>query len=267
MNKIAFIVLIGAAVGVIFLFLPFQARSQQLKAGLFVEKSDSLPYQLIQPKNIKAGEKLPLIVFLHGSGERGNDNQKQLVHGSQLFLNAQKDSAFRSIVLFPQCAEQDYWVQKQKEMDDESRQIFTFYPDMDPTPSMRLLIALIDSLSKSDVVDQDRIYVGGLSMGGMGTFELLFRRPELFAAAFPICGAYDPVVVPLYNKQLHAWIFHGSADDVVLPEYSENMAKAMKKAGIEVKLKIYPGVNHGVWDSVFAEPDLLPWLYSHSKQE
>lgn len=255
-------ILSGTVAGLLILLLPMKVHSQQMKAGLFVEETDSLPYQLIQPKKIQAGEKLPLIIFLHGSGERGNDNQKQLVHGSLLFLNAQKDTAFRSLVLFPQCAEQDYWVQKQKEMDDESVQIFTFYPDMEPTPSMRLLVALIDSLSQLELVDQSRIYVGGLSMGGMGTFELLFRRPELFAAAFPICGAYDPVVVPMYNKKLRVRIFHGAADDVVLPAYSKNMTAAMEKAGIDVKLKIYPGVNHGVWDSVFAEPDLLPWLFS-----
>jgi len=171
---------------IVFLFTgsPSLLLSQEWQPEVFIKHADTLPYQWTHPEKMKQGEKLPLIIFLHGSGERGNDNQKQLVHGSKLFMEAQKDSAFRSIVVFPQCAKDDYWVQKQKEMDDESRQIFSFYPDMEPTPSMRLLIALIDSLSKLDMVDQSMIYVGGLSMGGMGTFELLFRRPELFAAAF-----------------------------------------------------------------------------------
>lgn len=265
MSRIVIFFLVPVLSAFVLLLMPCIVHSQQMKATVFVHENDSLPYRLIQPDKIKSGEKLPLMIFLHGSGERGNDNHQQLVHGSKLFLDAQKDTAFRSLVVFPQCAKQDYWVQKQKEMDDESRQIFTFYPELESTPSMKLLIGLIDSLSQLEMVDQSRIYVGGLSMGGMGTFELLFRRADLFAAAFTICGAYDPSVVPMYNKNLQVRVFHGTADDVVLPQYSERMAEAMKTEGINVQIKLYPGVNHGVWDHVFAEPELLPWLFSCSK--
>lgn len=108
------------------------------------------------------------------------------------------------------------------------------------------------------------MYVGGLSMGGFGTFELVRRNPKLFAAAFPICGGANPITAKKM-KHLDWWVFHGEADKVVPPRYSTQMVDAMKKDGLSVKYSLYPGVGHNSWDNAFAEPELLPWLFSKSK--
>jgi len=130
---------------------------------------------------------------------------------------------------------------------------------------MRLLISLIDSLAQLDYIDKSRIYVGGLSMGGMGTFELLWRRPELFAAAFPICGGGNPEIVKSYNTKTAFWIFHGEADQVVVPAFSISMFKSMQQAGIPVKLSLYREYGHNVWEAVFQDQEFLEWLFSKRK--
>jgi predicted peptidase len=114
-------------------------------------------------------------------------------------------------------------------------------------------------------VDKHRVYVGGLSMGGMGTFELLRRKPNVFAAAFAICGGDNTFNAKLYAKKVPLWIFHGAKDDVVPVEHSLVMAEAIKAAGGNPKLTIYPNDSHNSWNDAFAEPDLIPWLFSHTK--
>lgn len=101
-------------------------------------------------------------------------------------------------------------------------------------------------------------------MGGMGTFELVYRRPELFAAAFPICGGGSTGMAEKYNKNISFWIFHGAKDDIIPPVHSKDMAEAILYAGLEVKLSIYPNANHNSWDKAFNEPGFLKWLFSKS---
>ncbi|HYC28023.1 MAG TPA: dienelactone hydrolase family protein, partial [Chitinophagaceae bacterium] len=112
-----------------------------------------------------------------------------------------------------------------------------------------------------------RIYVGGLSMGGMGTFEILWRKPGFFAAAFPICGGGATSMISTYGKDFPIWVFHGSSDPVVNVEYSRQMVGGLQDAGAKVKYSEYPGVKHDSWTNAFAEPDLLPWLFSQQKKK
>jgi len=128
-----------------------------------------------------------------------------------------------------------------------------------------MVMNFIDTLVKAGNVDSRRIYVGGLSMGGFGTFEILWRRPQLFAAAFPICGGGNPVGVNLYGKKFPIWVFHGAADDVVPVANSRIMVDALKTAGAKVKYTEYPGVKHDSWKNAFAEPELLPWLFAKKR--
>jgi predicted peptidase len=130
---------------------------------------------------------------------------------------------------------------------------------------MKLTIGLLDSLLQEDWVDKQRVYVGGLSMGGMGTFELLYRMPEVFAAAFPICGGGNPEMISEKVSDVSVWAFHGEVDPVVPSELSVEMLTAYLKAGVSVKLTLYPGVGHNAWDYAFQEPGLLPWLFSNHK--
>jgi predicted peptidase len=120
---------------------------------------------------------------------------------------------------------------------------------------------LVPVILESYPVKKEQVYVGGLSMGGMGTYELVRRMPNMFAAAFAICGGADPVTASKL-KATSWWIFHGMKDDIVAPEFSQRMAAALKRAGAAVKITLFPAANHNSWDSAFAEPELPVWLFS-----
>ena len=251
-----------------FLGLLMNAQAQDFslyQKKWLVEGRDSLPYRLLLPVNYDASKKYPLILFLHGAGERGNDNEKQLVHGAKLFLVDSIRKNYPAIVVFPQCAANSFWSNVSIVSDSiKGTRVFNFKPDGEPTKSMELLLKLLKELTDHYRLDKNHLYVGGLSMGGMGTFELVRRKPKLFAAAFPICGGANAATA----RKLKApswWIFHGLKDNVVDPVYSKIMAAALKDEGAKVKLTLYPEANHNSWDSAFAEKDLLPWLFSQHK--
>lgn len=235
------------------------------KKASFQDNNFTLPYRILYPKEFDVNKSYPLLLFLHGAGERGSDNEKQLTHGSSLFLNAQNREDFPAILVFPQCPEKDYWSNVNIKMDASGSRVFDFSPKGAPTVAMSGVINLMDSLINMNTVDKDRVYVGGLSMGGMGTFEIVKRRPNIFAAAFPICGGGNPKGVKKYAKKVSFWVFHGAEDDVVLPEHSEKMVKAIKKKKGEVKFSLYPEANHNSWDGAFSEPELLSWIFSKNK--
>lgn len=254
----------------VFLQSQLQAQHQDIGRAYFEKASfnsgkDSLPFRFLLPETARENYKIPLLLFLHGAGERGNDNEKQLVHGSNFFAEAATSEQHPALLVFPQCAENDYWANIDRQTHKDGNISFNFKADGAPTKSMRLLIGLIDSLAQLDYIDKSRIYIGGISMGGMGTFELLWRRPALFAAAFPICGGGNPKTVKLYNPETSVWIFHGEADPVVSPNHSINMFKTMQKAGIPVKLSLYTEYGHNVWEAVFQDQEFLEWLFSKRK--
>lgn len=229
----------------------------------FVFEGDTLLYRVLWPQNFDKNKKYPVVLFLHGAGERGQDNEKQLVHGGDLFLKSQQEHP--AIVIFPQCPAGDYWANVKTERNALGEREFHFQDGGTPTPALKLVSALLDSVISAPFSDNDRIYVAGLSMGGMGTFELVSRRPGTFAAAIAICGGGDPASAKKYAGKVPFWIFHGAKDDVVPPKNSKIMAEAIKKAGGDAKLTIYPEANHNSWDSAFAEPELLDWLFSKKK--
>ncbi|CAN5124318.1 prolyl oligopeptidase family serine peptidase [soil metagenome] len=236
--------------------------SDAFKKEIFVFEEDTLRYRIMYPDDFNESRQYPVVLFMHGAGERGNDNEGQLLHGSSLFYENQKN--FSGIVIFPQAPKTDFWANIEIITEDGQR-IFNFLSTEAPTRSLELLMTLMDGIVASKFVDQNRIYVGGLSMGAMGTFEILSRRPKMFAAAFAICGGADPSIVKNYPAQFNIWLFHGEQDNVVSPEFSKIMAREINSAGGNAKLSLYPNDNHNSWDSAFAEPFLLPWLFSHSK--
>lgn len=239
-----------------------QTPGEEFKKEVFIQDGNTLRYRILFPENFSEDKKYPVVLFLHGAGERGADNEAQLIHGSKLFL--EKNKEFPSIVIFPQAPEEDFWAKVRIDTLEGKRE-FRFIISGDPSRSLRAVIALMDSITSQDYVDENRIYVGGLSMGAMGTFELLARRPQMFAAAFAICGGADPEVIKSYRENLDIWIFHGEKDNVVSPELSKMMAREINSAGGNAKLSLYPEANHNSWDPAFAEPYLLPWLFSHSR--
>ena len=230
---------------------------------LFVDGADTLPCRILTPRNFKQGKKYPLVVFLHGSGERGTDNEKQLTWGSEVFIDSANRVDYPAIVVFPQCPPNTSWAVVQRGLKDSLT--FAVNSDTVPNTPMRLILKFIDNLAASGTVDKKKIYIGGLSMGGMGTFDALARRPDLFAAAFPICGAGDARMVKKYRKGLPIWVFHGGADMVVPVSNSRLMVGELQKVKAKVKYTEYPGVGHDSWKNAFAEKELLPWIFGQRK--
>ncbi len=225
-----------------------------------------MPYRLLLPEDFDVHKKYPLILFLHGAGERGNDNEKQLVHGGQLFVADSFRNNYPAIVVFPQCAENSFWSNTDFHYDTVNKKVaIKFKKDGAPTKAMKLLLNVFKELDEKYPLDKNRLYAGGLSMGGMGTFEIVRRIPGTFAAAFAICGGADTSTAEQISNTAW-WIFHGLKDPVVDPQFSKDMAAALKNAGADVKLTLYPGDGHNSWDDAFKEPDLFPWLFSHNKK-
>lgn len=229
-----------------------------------IKGDDTLQYRMLLPKGFSENMTYPVVLFLHGAGERGNDNEKQLIHGSSLFLDKTVRDSFPAIVIAPQCPTSDYW--SKVGVDRSTNPIgLNFKYDTGPTDAMALVMDLMDHLTSKSYVKNNQIYVMGLSMGGMGTFEIIYRKPELFAAAIPICGGGDPESVSNYAKSIPIWAFHGAKDNVVDPKLSLDMVAAILKAGGFPKFTLYDYANHNSWDPAFAELELLSWLFSNTK--
>ena len=229
----------------------------------FIIGNDTLPYRLLLPENYNPSKKYPLVFFLHGAGERGNDNEKQLVHGAKLFLKEEVRTDYSAIIVFPQCPQNSFWSNVDFKMENGKR-IFGFKAEGEPTLAMKMAQELLYFILQEYPVNNKRVYAGGLSMGGMGTFEIVRRNPKLFAAAFPICGGGEPSTASVMKKTKW-WVFHGGKDDVVPPELSEKMVDALKAMKAAVKFTLYPDANHNSWDPAFAEPELLSWLFKQKR--
>ncbi|RYY35158.1 MAG: phospholipase [Sphingobacteriaceae bacterium] len=234
--------------------------------GLYAVKGDTLPYRILFPLNFNPAQKYPLVVVLHGAGERGNNNEAQLTHGGDLFLKPNVREDFPAIVVFPQCPADSFWSNVKFETDSLSnRRKLMFQTDAEPTKAMKALLGFVDQMLKKPYVNKKEVYVGGLSMGGMGTFELLGRKPKVFAAAFAICGGDNTLNAKKYAKRVPLWIFHGAKDNIVPSDHSEVMVAAIREAGGDPRYSLYPDADHDSWTKAFAEPDFLPWLFSHKK--
>jgi predicted peptidase len=241
-------------------FIKAQDNNHDLyERQFFIEGNDTLFCRILSPLHFSSEKKYPLIIVLHGSGERGNDNDAQLKWGSDLFLDSANREKFPAIVVFPQCPADSSWSVRIKPKTADSG-AFKFPINIAPTKPLQMVMNFIDTLAKGGMIDTKRIYIGGLSMGGFGTFEILWRKPHLFAAAFPICGGGNPASAKLYAKDFPIWVFHGADDDVVPVNNSRIMVEALKSAKAKVKYTEYAGVKHDSWKNAFAEPEFLSWL-------
>ena len=229
-----------------------------------IRDNDSLPYRLLLPKNYEENRSYPLILFLHGSGERGNDNELQLKHGASFFASDSIRENYPAFVVFPQCKADADW-DNVKYAPNGSSVTHIFPAKHEDNRQLELVEDLIRELLKTFPIDKKQLFVGGLSMGGMGTFELVSRNPRMFAAAFPICGGAHPNVARRLQRTSW-WIFHGDADTVVHPESSIQIYEALKNKNADAKLTLYEGVKHDSWTNAFQEPELMKWLFSRSKR-
>jgi len=230
-------------------------EAKEFKAGDKV-----LLYRLLKPADVEAGKKYPLVVMLHGAGERGKDNSKQLVW----FWNAKNPSpmthpqvaAAKAFVLVPQCPDGKQWVDVPWGKGS--------YKSPAVSEPLKLTLDLVDSLVKELPIDADRVSVIGMSMGGFGAFDAVQRRPDLFAAVVPICGAGD-LSKAKDISHIPVWAFHGTNDEVVPVSGSRDMVKALKDAGADPKLTEYPKAGHNSWSPAFAEKEFWEWVFAQKR--
>lgn len=216
----------------------------------------TLPYRFLKPEGTVGP--LPLVVLLHGAGERGDDNQAQLGNGAGEWLGGDRArAAFPCYFVLPQCPTNQRWVEV--DWSAASHQ-------MPETPSrpMSLLQGLIDELSTDPNIDRRRLYLVGLSMGGYGTWDLLCRWPTRFAAAVPICGGADPAHAGAL-RDLPIWAFHGAQDSVVTVERSRQMVQALRAEGGQPRYTELLDVGHDAWNVAFSHPDVRQWLFSQRR--
>ncbi len=262
-RKLPFLILLIGLISPSFLMAQ---KKSPFDRGSYILKGDTLPYRILFPLDFDPTKKYPVILVLHGAGERGNDNEAQLKYGTELFLKDTIREKYSAIVIYPQCPASSFWSNVKVEKDSATQKVkFLFQTDGAPTKAMQSLMGLVDELLDKPYVNKHQFYVGGLSMGGMGTFELIRRKPGVFAAAFSICGGDNTLNAKKYAKKVPLWIFHGQKDSVVPYEHSESIVAAIKEAGGNPKYTLYPNDDHNSWNDAFAEPLLIPWLFSHSK--
>ena len=171
---------------IIFIFMFFcfcSTYGQDYQAKIFEYQKDTLPYRVLLPKNFSPEISYPLLVVLHGSGERGNDNSSQLVHGSYLFQSEEFKTKYPAIVVFPQCPKDSYWANVLRDYAKPLDQIYTYSDSLPDNPQLEIVEALMLFLEERYLIDPTRRYVGGLSMGGMGTFELVSRNPDYYCSS------------------------------------------------------------------------------------
>ena len=257
-NIVCFTLLLMMSIGI-----NAQELYGEYEKGVYVSsQGDSLNYRLLRPEKEKPGRKYPLVLFLHGAGERGDDNQKQLIHGGQMWLNPVNREEYPAYILLPQCPKEDYWAYATRPK--------SFVPAEMPIPAaptriVSTLLELLESYLSLPQVDRKRVYVMGLSMGGMATFDLAIRYPDIFAAAVPICWVVNPSRLSA-AASVKFRIYHGDADNVVPVEGSRQAYKALKKAGAKVKYIEFPGVNHGSWNPAFSDVEFMKWLFAQKKK-
>ncbi len=228
---------------------------------------DTIPVRFLMPENYDPAKKYPLVLFLHGGGERGSDNEAQLIHGAKMCLKKENRRDFPCVVLFPQCPSDTYWYSATVDR-SKTPPIRDFDYTNEITKGLLMAIEITQRTIETELfanIDPDRVYVIGLSMGGMGTFEAVARYPDLFAAAVPICGGGDVRAFNQKMPKLPMRIFHGTADSVVDVKYSWEMYDLLKQLGWPVEYVEYPAVEHNSWDYTFAEKDFLAWLFSKKK--
>lgn len=214
-----------------------------------------LSYRLMKPDGYDASKSYPLVLFLHGAGERGTDNAAQMKHGVKDFASDENRKKYPCFVLVPQCpphpARWADWSAKEG-------------LSKEPTGPLGLVLGAVDEVQKEFKIDADRVYITGLSMGGFGTWDLISRHPEKFAAAIPVCGGGDPKQASRIAK-VPVWAFHGDKDNAVKVDRSREMIAALKKAGASPKYTEYAGVGHDSWTKTYADPAVIEWLFAQKK--
>ncbi|KAA0960944.1 prolyl oligopeptidase family serine peptidase [Microbacterium sp. ANT_H45B] len=203
--------------------------------------ADTLRYLIHLPEDYDADpdRRWPLVLFLHGAGERGSELDLAAVHGPPKLADAGHEFPF--VLVTPQCPESSQWIAE-----------------------LSTLSGLLDEVMEAHRIDPARVAVTGLSMGGYGTWSLAVRYPDRFAAIAPICGGmWLQSAAPLQNTPV--WAFHGDADDVVPISATEQIVTELRSVGADVRFTRYPGVGHDSWTETYENPEFYDWMLSHRR--
>jgi MYXO-CTERM domain-containing protein len=233
----------------------FEARTFTGSKGL------SLPYRLFKVKNPTAGTKYPLILFLHGAGERGDNNTAQLMAnmGAKVWASDDNQAKHAAYVIAPQCPADKQWVDTPWA---EGSYLLDSVPVSD---QLTTALEIADEIAEEFQTDPARQYITGLSMGGFGTWDAIMRNPTRFAAAIPVCGGADPTKADLL-KDLPIWTAHGDMDTVVPLAGTQEMVTALETAGSTViEYTEYPGVGHDAWSPTYGNQAIIDWLFIHQR--
>ena len=230
-----------------------QSFSSEMSSNKHVKPSDSqkkfsfnitfqMEYLLFLPESYaqSTNEEFPLILFLHGAGERGSDLDSVKRHGIPKIVETNPDFPF--IAVSPQCPKDSWW-----------------------TSELHTINGLIEEVVEKYQVDTSRIYLTGLSMGGFGTWSLASMYPERFAAIAPVCGGGEVRQILRSLVEIPIWTFHGQKDDVIPFSRSEEIVTALKKHGSSIKFTIYPEAGHDSWTKTYDNPELYKWFLKHSR--
>jgi len=213
------------------------AGGRQQPAHLKTQVIVEMQYLIYLPRDHAQQESWPLLLFLHGAGERGKDLELVKKHGPPKLIAGGRD--FPMVVVSPQCPADQWW---------------------EPGP----LAALLDEVVAKQRIDKRRVYVTGLSMGGFGTWALASHAPERFAAIAPICGGGEPFMARRI-RDIPAWVFHGAKDSVVPLDRSERMVEALQRAGGNVQFTVYPDTDHDSWTETYDNPKFYEWLLAQKR--
>lgn len=202
----------------------------------------ALRYLLYLPDDHATRRDWPLLLFLHGAGERGDDLDRVRRHGPPRLLG--EGAAWPLVVVSPQCPAGETWWEH-----------------------LRTLAALIDDVVARHGIDEDRVLLTGLSLGGMGACRLAAAEAQRFAALAPVCGTAPWSLAPERLRHLPVWAFHGEEDEVVLPDESRELVAALRALGGDARLTLYPGVGHAAWEPAYADPELLDWWLAARRRQ
>jgi predicted peptidase len=245
LSAVTFVILVTALPGV------GQDSIDGFARRVYRNGSQSMPYRLFVPPGYKPEMAYPLVLWLHGAGGAGSDNRQQILGdqtpGTRTWTKPQNQGKHPTFVLVPQSTTN--WVSNGLDR---------------LSPEMSLVLAIVDSVRGEFNIDPGRMYVAGQSDGGIGTWNLIIQRPNLFAAAIPLCGGGDPSkVAAIANMPI--WAFHGGRDKVIPVAESRKMISALKRDGGNPRYTEYSNAGHDVWTRAFAEPGLVDWLFAQHR--
>lgn len=235
----------------------------KFEARIYTNKKFRLPllYRLYIPENYNELQKYPIILYLHDGGPRGDDNKSQISSIVEWLINPPVQSTQNCFIMIPQCPKKSQWLNTKF----KKTPFLNYNQDEIPeSDTMKMIILEINNLMDEFNIDENRIYVTGYSMGGSGTWDIITRYPDFFAAAVPVTGVSDPSKAKLV-AHMPIWAFHGQMDTISLVENTRNMVTALKKYGSNCKFTELKDVSHDSWHAAYNNTEVITWLFDQKK--